>query len=113
MSKVLTIDRSIWLRGEENSMLYRQNDNKQCCIGIYLESCGMSKEDLMGVMTAGSLEDFERTLPEEAKWLEDDEIANMFYITNDHEKLSSFQRETVLKGAFKQQGITVKFEGRE
>ena len=47
--KEFTIDRAIWLRGEGGhaSRLLRSSDSKMCCVGIYLEACGVPRNALL------------------------------------------------------------------
>lgn len=68
--RTLVIDRKIWLRGEGDSsgQLLRPDDGKMCCIGIYLEACGVPKELLKGQDVAHSGVVMP-VLPEEAQWL--------------------------------------------
>lgn len=78
--KKIIIDRKIWLHGKEQidntgnnrqkaSMLHRPLDKKMCCIGIYLNQCGVTKKVLLGEYDATSLIDDDIKLPEEAEWL--------------------------------------------
>lgn len=71
MRRKLVIDRSIWLRGEgnEDSYLLRNTDNKMCCLGIYLEACGVSRERLGGIPTPSELANLDVEVPKEAEWL--------------------------------------------
>lgn len=83
-----TIDRSIWLRSEytkslkgtlgefvagqpTGSYLLREADRKRCCLGIYLQACGVPDEALEGVASPGYLyrhrsDDVRKMLP---SWL--------------------------------------------
>jgi len=86
------IDREIWLRGEGGgkSYLLRETDQKQCCVGIYLEQvCGVSRGNLEGVRSAEGLD-----LDECGGWLvatEDDQhitgssVADELYAANDNQ----------------------------
>lgn len=64
----LVIDRNVWLRGEgsHQSCLYRPRDGKMCCVGIYLDACGVPKDRMVAHSNATSLAE---KLPDEAKWL--------------------------------------------
>lgn len=44
-----TVVRSKWLHGEDSveSKLLRKEDEKQCCLGFYLEACGFSRKNLV------------------------------------------------------------------
>lgn len=67
MKQKFEIDRSRWHRGQggEGSKLLRQDD-KMCCVGLYLESCGVPRAKLLDVAYASGV-----VLPEQAKWLLD------------------------------------------
>lgn len=64
----LVIPREKWLRGEglDESRLLREYDQKQCCVGLYLECLGVPREILVD-QAAGN--DIAEHLPEEARWL--------------------------------------------
>lgn len=65
----LTIDRSIWLRGEGVDVSYLRRspgDGKMCCVGIYLQACGVPPAKLDGMRSAVQVREL---LPDEAKWL--------------------------------------------
>lgn len=73
----LKIPVSKWLHGEEDveklfdgaklgSMLHRPQDQKMCCIGIYLEACGISRSLLTDV---GDPSDVRTDLPKQCLWL--------------------------------------------
>ena len=53
-----TLPRSIWARGEGSikSYLLRAADGKMCCVGVYLEACGVSRESLKGEREAQSVQ---------------------------------------------------------
>ena len=71
----LTIDRNIWLRGtEDDSFLlapetHESHPGKMCCVGIYLNACGVSKEMLVRKMTAHDGVPLVKSLPKNTKWL--------------------------------------------
>lgn len=78
--KKLIIDRKIWLHGKKQidqtgnepfraSSLYRSLDWKMCCIGIYLNQCGVSKKILLDKPDATSLVDMDVKLPKQVAWL--------------------------------------------
>ncbi len=47
--KKFEISRNVWLRGDDNpAYRYRERDGKMCCLGIYLQACGLSAENLSG-----------------------------------------------------------------
>ncbi len=77
--KKITIDRKIWLRGKKMidqtgdslelaSMLNRPFDGRMCCIGIYLNQCGIAKKDLLDKADPAMLTD-SGDLPKQAEWL--------------------------------------------
>jgi hypothetical protein len=122
----LTIPRSIWLRGEgdEVSRLLRPEDDKMCCIGIYLKELGVEEEYLLNVSDANHI-NFNHRLPEEAKWLRDPcavPSSGSFYTTNDYELLnidedsesrgfvrSEEEREAKIREMFLAHGVEVTF----
>jgi len=107
----LTIDRSIWLRGEGSgsSFLLRQKDNKQCCIGILLEANGVEREKLAGV---SAVRDHNNNIcvvtPIKLDWLNEDQINN-FYSMNDDKEYDDTFREQKLTEMFAAHGIEVEF----
>lgn len=108
--KKLTIDRKIWLRGEGSvrSKLLRPEDQKRCCIGIYLESCSVPKETLLNKGTYYGIAQWGVLLPEETAWLHS-YVAQAFYTTNDDQTLTEEEREQKLTALFAGQGIEVEF----
>src|SRR5688572_2085074 len=52
--KKFQISLAKWLRGEgsDHSSLLRPIDGKQCCVGFYLEACGISRDLLYDKLTA-------------------------------------------------------------
>jgi hypothetical protein len=111
----LTIDRRTWLRGEgkETSYLLRRADQKQCCVGFYLEACGVPRDILVGNEAAHSPEVGE-ILPEEAKWLNTKYIystpdARCLYGANDSRDLSEEDREAIIKEIFLKHDVEVEF----
>ncbi len=111
----LVIDRKIWLRGREafkNSQLLR-NDNKRCCVGIYLGQCGVKDKFLKGQDYAIGVP--ASKLPDEAKWLIDfsdylnSDDAHRLYQINDQPEMSEKMREYLVKRKFKKYGIAVEF----
>lgn len=74
--KKLIIDRKTWYRGQraDTSKLLR-NDGMRCCLGFYLQSCGMDDQGNRGTIEMGTpaslLNDVGAEIPEEAQWLID------------------------------------------
>lgn len=118
MTRELTIDRSRWLRGEgdSRSVLHRPSDGKMCCLGFYLEACGIPRERLTGRSTPGSILTKDQA-PEEAKWLfqKDDDRGSYhsgacidLMRTNDATR-SERQREEIIAEEFAFHGVNVTF----
>ena len=114
--KRFIIDRKIWLRGEDDSYLLRKKDKKQCCVGIFLNACGVTKKALRGLRTLDSnlvLRDkFLKTWQETWTKSLDSGFAQM-YSVNDNEITSEYVREKAIKGLFSERGISVSFKGRK
>lgn len=123
----LVIDRNIWLRGEgeEASFLLRQDDQKMCCVGIYLEALGVDRGHLNGA-NAAHHPGLSEMLPKEAMWLVYQDTMHRWmpsdkacrlYAANDGEQHSlndpSFdteeERENYIRDAFATQGVEVEF----
>lgn len=118
----LVIDRKVWLRGEGSlvSELHRKSDGKMCCLGIYLESCGIPRESMTG--RGGPFKmfiDSHTEPPEEARWLLDPHgytgqctsvIASELMTVND-ERGDDALRERRVKALFAQAGVDVEFVG--
>ncbi len=119
MSKEFTIDRSKWLRGEVfpgvNSVLC-DRDGRKCCLGFYLESCGVSP----GALTDEPCpEDVAHDIPEEAEWLvygkygddpKDSVFAEALISANDEvSDYTEEEREQLITGVFADRGVTVHF----
>ena len=68
-----TIVRSLWFRGEgdDDSKLRRIKDGKQCCLGFYLEACGVKLESLDDIASPMELvsERSIKEVPKQARWL--------------------------------------------
>lgn len=122
----LVIDREKWLRGQgaELSKLLRREDEKMCCVGFYLESCGVPRETLLGNAAAHSPE-VALILPDEAKWLNNGDlylpnsspIGRELYAINDRiiilnsltPTMDELERENRVMELFSQQGVEVEF----
>jgi len=116
----LTIDRTVWLRGEgpEPSRLRRESDGKMCCIGIFLKECGVTDAVLTGATTASNVE--EHVPPEYREFLinplhgdrfERDSDIYRLYDTNDDKTLHDHVREERIIDRFANHGIEVEFVG--
>lgn len=119
-TKRLTIDRARWLRGdliqEESQLLSPMG--RMCCLGFYLEACGVPREKLLNESCPSNIEEF---VPKQASWLGDinpqsDRLNNLveddFIGINDDPKLSDKARELRLTQMFKKRGVRVRFVGR-
>lgn len=113
-----TIDRRIWYRGEDGgSYLYRSEDRKQCCVGIYLRACGVAVKDVRDQTTAARMVEEGGVIPSRAGWLNDlsgewpasSTAASMLYAINDAAKEAG--REQRLASIFARHGETVRFIG--
>ena len=106
----LIIDRKIWLRGEIDSFLVRESDGKKCCLGIYLESCGVKRDRLLQIQDPAYLE---VELPEQARWLmaghQNSDQAGFLMKANDDQQAGPTEREEEIRYFFRQIGITVRF----
>ena len=49
------IDRTLWLRGEKDSSLFRPADGKSCCVGLVCVALGVPKEKMAHVGTIDDL----------------------------------------------------------
>jgi len=129
--KELIIDRKIWLHGqkqidhtgdnpEKASMLHRPLDGKMCCIGIYLNQCGVSKTVLLDKSDATSLVEVDIKLPKQAEWLinTDQYPSGSAYTSNtkDAGRLMTANdgtaNEKTIKAIFAKHDVEIKFIGR-
>jgi hypothetical protein len=115
-----TISREKWLRGEGHqvSFLIRGFDKKQCCLGFYLEACGVSSEILRDLRSPQVLFDdgFDDEFPEEASWLlsgdrtpfnSDD--GNALMVVNDTPDTPGLTREESIAEKFLEHDVLVTF----
>ena len=113
------IDRNIWLRGDGGyeSYLLRSSDGKQCCLGIYLEACGISRGRLNNSCDPSCLVDEWSDVPD---WMSEiyagtlakrrqAEAVNALIKANDDESLTQDELERQIACGFAKQGITVDF----
>jgi hypothetical protein len=115
--KAFTIDRAKWLHGEGeiSSFLLRASDGKQCCLGFYLESCGIPRDKLENRASPGNITFFGGVqIPE---WLLNigtllhSKEAFALMVENDDVVTPDFHRETAIIAGFARVGITVTFTG--
>lgn len=107
--KQLVIDRKIWLRGEGSlkSKLIRESDGKQCCVGIYLLSCGVEAKS---IINRGAPKDC--ILPTEAQWVNrfsHSQLTHKLYDVNDNKAMSEETRERKIAATFLECGVEVTF----
>lgn len=103
------LDRSRWFRGDsQGSMLLRSWDWKMCCLGLFLESCGVPVEKLRNVHLP-SYVNF--PLPPKAKWTCSADITYPEGIvhTNDSTTMKEEDREKRLIALFALQGVELTF----
>jgi hypothetical protein len=110
----LTIDRNTWLRGEGSvvSRLLRKDDGKKCCLGFYMNACGVSDSKIEDVRLPSELDD----IPSEAAWLVEKNIKNLgmaspiaFNLMLYNDAFSQFGREEEITKIFKEAGVEVEF----
>lgn len=123
-----TLDRSRWYRGKGpgGSALLRASDGKMCCLGLYLESCGVPHGELTWKVYPSGSKD---RLPAEGQWLATDDdtrrtysvpsydkdstlptfASNFIAYTNDDRSIDDEEREKILTKAFAENGVEVTF----
>lgn len=116
-NKELIIDRKIWLRGDKKRSRLLTHDGKaMCCLGIYLNSCGVSKKLLRSSFSPDHVND-KLGLPNEASWLMGvsncSDAAYDLMLFNDSSSLfkNEKEREEKIKKLFAEVNIKVKFIG--
>lgn len=122
-SRKVRINRDRWLRGEGGSMskLHRPEDGKQCCLGFYLQDCGVSQEEMKNMGSPLSLTIAKEVkMPEEAGWLLETSSMSAVELTNsptcrrlmdrnDSTLYADYEREEFLIREFKKNGVEVEF----
>lgn len=89
-----------------------------CCVGLYLESCGVPAEKLTNQCYASSFHLID-LLPEETRWLNmgpafGSPVGNAgscIAMTNDERGLSNAERERILTEKFAKGGVALRFVG--
>jgi hypothetical protein len=110
-----TIDRDIWIRGvTPESALLHSPTGKMCCVGIYLQACGVPRDRLKDKPTASWID--MDLLPANARWLvtgvggdHETPAAAALYAVNDDFAVNELQREVEIVELFARQGIEVEF----
>lgn len=117
--RTLTIDRAKWLNFQVlnysflNPRLLCPKSDLMCCLGIYLEKCGVPKEKLNNKRVPSQLG---TALPEQAKWLISDSDSvdspqGLLIDANDH-IVCNKTRENIITKLFAAHGnVKVKFTG--
>jgi hypothetical protein len=108
--KSFTIDRKVWLRGEGGqSMLYRPQDSKMCCLGIFMSKCGVPKSALANRGFPEKVaQEYLKQLP---PFLSEFYSTDPLMITNDERSLPEETREADITKGFRDVGIKVRFKG--
>lgn len=111
-----TIDRSKWIRGKDRGMSYllRPADGKRCCVGFYLQACGLTDEQLSNRCYADSYDQNLRKddLPAGTEWLHisrSKEGGDSVYYVNDDMELTETEREERIAARFAREGHEVEF----
>lgn len=120
------IDRARWLRGtgSAGSFLFHPEQKKCCCVGIYIEACGL-KMPQMEWMEAAHSSYMRQSIPDQARWLlrikdgvfqehnPASDAAQILYEENDTMEISGEkERERAIRSVFAEQGIRVRFKGK-
>jgi hypothetical protein len=115
--KTITITRKNWLHGEGGytSRLIRRCDEKKCCLGFYLEQCGISPSVLENTSCPSDLGS--DLIPQEAQWLLSDRRAygndskegERLMNSNDSTRTTDGHKEKFIKKTFANHGVKVKF----
>jgi hypothetical protein len=111
----LIIPREKWERGKP-SALYNPDNGKSCCVGLYLQACGLSTETLSLKRTANSVL-LRDKIPGDAKWLvgpycesAPSDVAADLYEANDRRFISEKERESLIAERFMSGGdVEVEF----
>lgn len=123
----LTIKRSEWLHTLEDlkageSMLYRTEDGKKCCLGIYAEACGVPVSSFANFsqfnQTFRDADNCTVTLPAEMSWLlvnepgrtgEASEDAKKLMSNNDDTRMLESEKERIIARYFSYHDVHVTF----
>lgn len=113
----LTIYEDDWLRGKGsgNSALFT-GAGTQCCLGQYLEACGVPRQEMLNIGTVAGF--FDKTqLPKFLAWLTERSTTYHFnsaegvnlMTANDDIELTEEERKPVVAAAFGAHGVHVTF----
>lgn len=105
--KVLTIDRSLWLRGNPNNSKLRDSDGKMCCLGFDALACGVKDWQITDVGNPGAVmgapSEYIETRVRRAKDTFENDIHRAIDI-NDDPMIDDNEREAKLINVLKQLG---------
>lgn len=119
-----TIYREQWFRGQGSllSKLWRQRDDKKCCLGFFAEALGYTKEDLCEKPTPLDVDsnnrgiDFPRWVFKEANRDQERGVVDIHSVsirtlikTNDNVDISDYTRESAITAIFAENGVEVEF----
>jgi hypothetical protein len=112
--QTLVIDREVWLRGDPFLSKLLDDRGKRCCVGIYLQSCGMADEVLRDMRSVDGLVATygDEVLPERARWMYDGRDVpkwNRIYNRNDATGVDEDKREADIAAKFAAYGVDVTF----
>lgn len=104
--KRFVIDRRTWLRGDENdSMLYRPEDNLMCCLGQIACQLGARKSDIAKVYRPDELGD------SKLDWKPTSKTLDSMMGVNDNETIDDAEREKKLMALGRRIGWAIRFVG--
>lgn len=109
--KRFELDRARWFRGKgplESALL--REDGGMCCLGLYLEACGVPQSDLLKRKYPSGVDN----VPSETHWcwrgaLADSDTVGEIASTNDKIDLPETERERRIVRLFRTQGIDLVF----
>jgi hypothetical protein len=108
-----TINRKTWLRGEDNSALFRPSDGKKCCLGFYALACGLKVRDIKD--QSEPIDTDERKHSKMAALFKKDGLQNALCYRlmkiNDNENTTDARKEKAIKNNFTKVGVGVEFVG--
>lgn len=129
--KSFVIDRNVWLRGgfEKNkiiSVLFDEQSEKMCCLGIYCAKSGVNKNDLIGqirpfnvkwnIFKWNNFSNYKNKKINIPSWLvstnkkDDSLIATQLMNINDDINITEKERETIVKVLFATKVSRLRFE---
>lgn len=119
MTRKLVIDRARWFRGKgaDDSRLLRSCDGRMCCLGIYLEACGVPSDALENTPYPSTYR-LRPFIPAEAQWLLARDSRNPtssdaidLATTNDRTSIKARTREERIRAMFAKHDVEVVFVG--